>query len=1109
MDSLDNPESVNSTVKTTPEGLPSDSKIPEQQSPVVGANRVFEATINETDSKPAAAGGEIRSNCEATKDACHDEKPPEDFDPDKGLVSHETVAQEFADRNERRLSIQQRREERDKQRWHHIRYMRLLDDRLDSLEHDVWEVLGIPKEELKAKSDGSMCIPGIKYMSWDEYQEKKGDRKPLEDGHSAIDVLVDEPVWFERTLSYYLRGEHQKEKSNYVESSALYEKVPERMRINSADLIKALREFSPNGMLAYEDRSRLIMRRPFKFLTHNDEHLRKFTENKEKELAKMVQAKEQSRKAEKNKRPDSAPSEAKDFEAKDVYDANAYSALERTIEHLHLLLRFTFNFLASLKDTVPKRERISFQDVHFLFSSGQILHIRHKDHPQKMWRLVQITGGNRYLRPYNHDEEERSGCKSERKDSFSPFVLSCYFLAFDGTRFRRVFQDFAIPYFSGEMPMKKLWILPLEVASENGLVNREHACQENQQYLECTRTRHFNFTGRTLEKDSLGNKLKLDDHPNHPSYAVPEFVDGNVMIDFDKAYQLNPWWRTNNDDFVPYKVNPREWESLRYEGYGPKESIQGDFAIDVLCKENFLDEEDKKIENWDNGKVEGDDILVLPDRVPAFFLRSRKWVFIPIGTETKNGVQTGSLKKVEKSDEAWNNLQLPGEENEDQRTSHKYIVQSLVDRHFAKGMNLDIVRNKGRGLIVLLHGAPGVGKTSTAECVAEAEGKPLLPITCGDLGLDPQEVEKNLSKHFELAQHWECILLLDEADVFLAARRLEDLNRNALVSVFLRILEYYEGILFLTTNKVGLIDEAFKSRIHMALHYPWLDESQTINIWKSLVRRAKSDTSLVIDEVEIIVLASQLWNKQVNSPHGKGPDGKAPGWNGRQIKNAFMSAIALAQYEAKKNPSGDSDTPTRVILSKKHFNTVETASKAFDDYLWKVHAYKNDSKLAEAGRYRVDGYGYSLPGLNTNANVVQYPAPVTTYHQVAGPPQNQYAYQTGASFQAPSVHPQPVNMGPPQPVNMAPQPPPNQGYAIRGETIPVQNQGQFQQSGYQQHVEYQQYPGQAPQQPHLRTSSEQHPQQPQGVQNIYSGNSAYGQLPVQPNPDRQQSSFQG
>lgn len=71
---------------------------------------------------------------------------------------------------------------------------------------------------------------------------------------------------------------------------------------------------------------------------------------------------------------------------------------------------------------------------------------------------------------------------------------------------------------------------------------------------------------------------------------------------------------------------------------------------------------------------------------------------------------------------------------------------------------------------------------------------------------------------------WACVVLLDEAGVFLEERTPTDLVRNALVSVFLRVLEYYDGILILTSNRVGAFDEAFKSRMQLAVHYLTLTE---------------------------------------------------------------------------------------------------------------------------------------------------------------------------------------------------------------------------------------------------------------------------------------------
>jgi SpoVK/Ycf46/Vps4 family AAA+-type ATPase len=183
---------------------------------------------------------------------------------------------------------------------------------------------------------------------------------------------------------------------------------------------------------------------------------------------------------------------------------------------------------------------------------------------------------------------------------------------------------------------------------------------------------------------------------------------------------------------------------------------------------------------------------------------------------------------------------------------YKDIVRGLVSPYFQKkelerlftdkSMEVlvqDLIQGKGKGLVILLHGAPGVGKTATAETVAMESNKPLFTITCGDLGLVASDVESSLTDILRLAQKWDCVLLLDEADVFLSQRSRYDMKRNSLVSVFLRVLEYYNGLLFLTTNRVGTIDEAFKSRIHMSLYYPPLDQIQTKAIFRLNVNKLR------------------------------------------------------------------------------------------------------------------------------------------------------------------------------------------------------------------------------------------------------------------------------
>ena len=168
------------------------------------------------------------------------------------------------------------------------------------------------------------------------------------------------------------------------------------------------------------------------------------------------------------------------------------------------------------------------------------------------------------------------------------------------------------------------------------------------------------------------------------------------------------------------------------------------------------------------------------------------------------------------SDISWNK---EGFENLVVEPTTKALIKALVMQQLEGEKGTDMIAGKGQGLIVLLHGGPGTGKTYTAETVAELAEKPLYRVTCGDLGTGPTEVVKHLESVLYLGKIWDCVVLLDEADVYLEERSMESMARNALFFVFLRVLEYHEGILILTSNRFGTFDESFKSRIQLALHY--------------------------------------------------------------------------------------------------------------------------------------------------------------------------------------------------------------------------------------------------------------------------------------------------
>lgn len=150
----------------------------------------------------------------------------------------------------------------------------------------------------------------------------------------------------------------------------------------------------------------------------------------------------------------------------------------------------------------------------------------------------------------------------------------------------------------------------------------------------------------------------------------------------------------------------------------------------------------------------------------------------------------------------------------------------------------DMYKGRHGGMVILANGPQGCGKTMTAEVFAEHTGRPLYVLEMGELGTDLQAVEKSLQLIFARAARWNAVLLFDEADVFLAKRDDSSLERNAIVGVFLRLLDRHEGLFFLTSNRAGAIDPAFKSRITLSLQYKALDARARETVWRNMFASA-------------------------------------------------------------------------------------------------------------------------------------------------------------------------------------------------------------------------------------------------------------------------------
>lgn len=115
-------------------------------------------------------------------------------------------------------------------------------------------------------------------------------------------------------------------------------------------------------------------------------------------------------------------------------------------------------------------------------------------------------------------------------------------------------------------------------------------------------------------------------------------------------------------------------------------------------------------------------------------------------------------------------------------------------------------------------------------------------------------------------------------------RKVQDLERNSLVASFLRAMEYYKGILFLTTNRVGTFDEAFISRINLTIYYTPFSTKARREVWESFLRKLEKEKEeqmrIHSNTRDYVEESDELERLQ---------------WNGREIRNGMYLAKVLAR----------------------------------------------------------------------------------------------------------------------------------------------------------------------------------------------------------------------
>lgn len=458
--------------------------------------------------------------------------------------------------------------------------------------------------------------------------------------------------------------------------------------------------------------------------------------------------------------------------------------------------------------------------------------------------------------------------------------LSLWRFDFDGSRLVRSTrgQEVQVSQFFGDKDIAKLQFIPI------GFMNPDQGTKQE-----------------LIDRGKLHYKL-VRQAPVLQRYGGA--LSGNKTLQYSGGVIIDPvgyrerQQRTATLGTITYSANVQDFSKSQAPddgGGGPLYSRYNDIPIT---------EEDP----FENEEL----YILLPSAIKGFALGKKQWAHF----------DTSSFKESPSTaTHAFDDLVMDSNDIELLRA-----VGKSSQRTAAGFQQADFVEGKGSGKVVLLHGPPGVGKSFTVECLARDLQRPLLALTVADIGTDQSTIEGKLSGWLDLAQRWDAVVLLDEADAYLERRNHDQLSRNALVTVFLRVLEYYPGIIFLTTNQPGYIDDAFISRFHLCVEYKPMDPKARTGVWRNFLHKHHKEQEALTETQPRTNIMPDIENYVTTNA-----DVVEFCLNGRDIRNAFQAAVTVAYDRTESASRGCAFN--KVELKIADFEKVIANKKAFHDYI--------------------------------------------------------------------------------------------------------------------------------------------------------------------------------
>ncbi|KAF5533765.1 TOB3 (member of AAA-ATPase family) [Fusarium mexicanum] len=539
--------------------------------------------------------------------------------------------------------------------------------------------------------------------------------------------------------------------------------------------------------------------------------------------------------------------------------------LKEKKQHLKILIKYLDNDFESTKESLYpmlKNGLITFELLWALWKPDTLVYATTYGNPSEP-RVFKVESAH-----LHHSVMRGSYYHVEGK-----------YMEFDGKRFGYGNTSVEIDGFQGAKKIKSLPCYPLQY-HHNEQKLRLDLIERGKKFASLSGVHYKSYKGIAFMKRRNGSVMKFNIQSSrvmidptifrrtNPNYSVSTVKPKDPDIIEDETSESDCGNCACGSDsegaeavkFVK-KVYKDENGDVHMVSF-PKSLVKdepGNAELDELPSKNVEGDDD---EDMDIVDFTDEDYLIASPVVLGFSFSEKQWLEFAVSC----------VNEIKWNEKAWDSLVL--------EDGTKDLIKALVKsrKYHAANTIDDVIQGKGKGLVTVLHGPPGTGKTLTAEGIGELLQCPLYMVSAGELGTDSRFLEAELQKILDICHAWGAILLLDEADVFLEKRNMHDIHRNALVSIFLRQLEYFQGILFLTTNRVETFDEAFQSRIHIALRYDNLKSPAKRAIFKMFLDRVHKLGKLKVEpltEDDLDLLSKQALN-------------------GREIKNVVGSAQDLA-----------------------------------------------------------------------------------------------------------------------------------------------------------------------------------------------------------------------